>query len=226
MWKTLLNTWKKDDLLSQAWNDCYQALGLSREMVHESVRLLREPDYMAESRPIRQTDKQINKFQREIRRKVITHCTLRGSAHLPGGLVLVSIIIDVERIGDNAKNILDLARTLDGKLHVPACEETLAAIETDIHERFQEMVHTLKDHEIERAREIMNRHRQTTRHACDHLIDDLVKGTVDGLTSAESAALALYLRYLKRISAHLKNIATSVVNPFDRIGFKEKKTNE
>jgi hypothetical protein len=30
----------------------------------------------------------------------------------------------------------------------------------------------------------------------------------------------LYLRYLKRVSAHLKNIASSVVNPFDRIGFR------
>ncbi|MBT8396079.1 MAG: hypothetical protein KJN92_03890, partial [Gemmatimonadetes bacterium] len=28
---------------------------------------------------------------------------------------------------------------------------------------------------------------------------------------------------LKRVSAHLKNAATSVLNPFHRIGFKEKK---
>jgi len=31
------------------------------------------------------------------------------------------------------------------------------------------------------------------------------------------------LRYLKRVSAHLKNVATSVVNPYHRIGYKEKK---
>ena len=35
-------------------------------------------------------------------------------------------------------------------------------------------------------------------------------------------ATALYIRFLKRISAHLMNIASSVVNPFDRIGFREK----
>jgi hypothetical protein len=34
--------------------------------------------------------------------------------------------------------------------------------------------------------------------------------------------VALYLRYLKRVSAHLKNVATSVVNPYHRIGFREK----
>jgi hypothetical protein len=39
-------------------------------------------------------------------------------------------------------------------------------------------------------------------------------------------AVALYTRSLKRIYGHLRNIVTSVVNPFHRIGFKhkEKKT--
>ena len=40
------------------------------------------------------------------------------------------------------------------------------------------------------------------------------------LVAALSVAAALYIRYLKRISAHLMNIASSVVNPFERIGFK------
>ncbi len=30
------------------------------------------------------------------------------------------------------------------------------------------------------------------------------------------------IRYLKRICGHLRNIATSIVNPFHRIGFREK----
>ena len=41
--------------------------------------------------------------------------------------------------------------------------------------------------------------------------------------AGRAVTAALYLRYLKRVSAHLKNVATSVVNPFYRIGYKEKK---
>ena len=41
--------------------------------------------------------------------------------------------------------------------------------------------------------------------------------------SGRAVTTALYLRYLKRMSAHLKNVATSVVNPYHRIGFREKK---
>ncbi len=226
MWKTFFNIWKKDDLLNQAWDDCYQALEISQEMFLEAVRFLREAGHEVDSQHIRRKDKRINKYQREIRRKVMTHCTFQKGGSLPGGMVLVSIIIDVERIGDNAKNILDLAQTLGAKFKVPVCEEAVQEIEKDIQKRFKEMVGILKGHEVEQARKIMNRHRKTTRHVCDNLIDDLVKGHVNEITPANSAALALYLRYLKRISAHLKNVATSVVNPFDRIGFKEKNTHK
>jgi hypothetical protein len=34
--------------------------------------------------------------------------------------------------------------------------------------------------------------------------------------------IALYVRFLKRVGAHLQNILSSVVNPFDRIGFHDK----
>lgn len=222
MWKELINAWRKDDLLSQSWDGCYQALEVSGEMCLESIRLLRDDNYEADIQQVRRKDKRINKHQRDIRRKVMTHCTIQGGTNLPGGMILISIIIDIERIGDNAKNILDLVQTLGSKLHVPACEEILRGVEKDIRARFEEMVQILKDHEVDRAREIMNQHREKNRHVCDNLIDDLVKGNVSGITPADSAALALYLRYLKRISAHMKNIATSVVNPFDRIGYKEK----
>ena len=56
---------------------------------------------------------------------------------------------------------------------------------------------------------------------CDQIDDELVTGTVEEISPGDSAALALYSRYLKRISAHLNNMISSVVNPFDRIGFIE-----
>jgi hypothetical protein len=58
---------------------------------------------------------------------------------------------------------------------------------------------------------------------CDQIVDDVVRGKTDTLRPGDAAALALYTRYLKRISAHLKNVLSSVVNPFHRIGYKEKK---
>jgi hypothetical protein len=43
------------------------------------------------------------------------------------------------------------------------------------------------------------------------------------LACAESVCVAMYARFLKRINAHLTNIASAVVNPFPRISFREKR---
>ena len=50
-----------------------------------------------------------------------------------------------------------------------------------------------------------------------------VKNEDKDLESGSAVALALYIRQLKRINSHLMNVASSVVNPFHRIGFKPKK---
>jgi len=43
------------------------------------------------------------------------------------------------------------------------------------------------------------------------------------IRSGDAVSLAMYFRWLKRINSHLRNIMTSVVNPFDRVGFEPKK---
>ena len=55
---------------------------------------------------------------------------------------------------------------------------------------------------------------------CSELTRQVVRGKVD-LPVPEAATLVLYLRFLKRISAHSRNLISSLVNPFDRIGYPE-----
>jgi len=223
MWKELLASWRNDNLLNQAWRESYRALEISDEMFREAVRILRESDDTKVDPKVRKKDKQINKYQRAVRRKVITHCALRCTSGLPGGLVLVSIIIDIERIGDNTKNILDLAEAHPERLRIPSYDDQLAGIEEDLKWCFRKIVTVLKEEDAATARQMMDKHKKEIRNTCDRIIDDLVRGKVEGISISDASALAVYVRYLKRISAHLKNIASSVVNPFDRIGFKEKR---
>lgn len=109
MWKELTKLWKSHDLLVQAWDQSYEMLEIARAMYFEAVRILRESDDTEINREIRRSDKKVNAYERDVRRKVMTHCALQGPTDLPGGMVLVSIVIDIERIGDYSKNILDLA---------------------------------------------------------------------------------------------------------------------
>ena len=52
----------------------------------------------------------------------------------------------------------------------------------------------------------------------DGLVDEQVRALCAGEAlsgrSGHAATVALYLQFLKRVSAHLKNVATSVVNPY------------
>ena len=59
---------------------------------------------------------------------------------------------------------------------------------------------------------------------CDRCLFALVKEEDKTVRAGDAASLALYFRWLKRINSHLRNITTSVVNPFDRIGFEPRRT--
>ena len=51
--------------------------------------------------------------------------------------------------------------------------------------------------------------------------NEIIMGKISDLYIASASALGLYARYLKRIAAHSRNIISSVVNPFERIGYPE-----
>ena len=56
---------------------------------------------------------------------------------------------------------------------------------------------------------------------CDDITNNIISGNSNDVDSAQGAALSLYSRYLKRISAHSRNLISSIVNPFERIGYPE-----
>lgn len=49
----------------------------------------------------------------------------------------------------------------------------------------------------------------------------MIKGRDDSLSRGDTVTLALYVRYLKRVAAHLSNVLSSVLNPFELIGYRE-----
>ncbi|MAE62392.1 MAG: hypothetical protein CMJ49_13680 [Planctomycetaceae bacterium] len=223
MWKQLIQAWKADNLLEQAWDESFQMLEIDREMFLEAVRVLRESDDAEINTAIRKRDKEVNRYEREVRRKVMTHCTVAGARDLPGGMVLVSIVIDIERIGDYCKNILDLAAAHPKRLSLPDYETSISEVEQEVRRRFDQTIDILREHDTDRARDLMATFKEDVGRTCDKMVDDAVAGNVTPLWPGDAVALALYARYLKRIGAHLNNVITSTVNPFERIGFREKR---
>ena len=220
MWNQLLKLWKSDNLLVQAWDQSFEMLEIARDMCLEAMRILRESDDTIINKDIRQKDKKVNEYEQEVRRKVMTHCTVQGPNELPGGMVLVSIVIDIERIGDYAKNILDLAEVHSNRLDIPELEKDLLQIESTTKERFKESIRILREQDEDSAKHLMSTFKTELSSICDTIVDRAAGGKITGVTPDECATLALYARYLKRINSHLNNMVTSVANPFEKIGFR------
>ncbi len=222
MWKELIKAWRSHSLLDEAWRESFEMLEIDRRMFGEAVRVLRESDGCDVDQDIRKLDKKVNKYERDVRRKVMTHCTVVGASELPSGMALISIVIDIERVGDYCKNILDLAQQHPQRLVVASCEERIAVVEREVRERFDQTIEVLRHHDMELARRMMQTYRTEVSSTCDVIVDEMVRAESGALPPGDAAAMALYARYLKRICAHLNNTVSSVVNPFPRIGYKEK----
>jgi phosphate transport system protein len=223
MWKDFLSVFRKSDLFTQALEESYSMLDLDLVMFEASTESLRRSDHSDVALDVYALDKRINAYERDVRRKVFTHLLVSGAHNLSSGLILVSVVIDIERIGDYAKNIFDLARSHSARLHAGSLEPEVAAIEIQVADVFRKTVPAFRTGDADQARLIMTDYKETLSATCESIVTRIVSGMADDLPPADAAAVALYVRYLKRIAAHCRNIGTSLVNPFHRLGYKEKR---
>jgi phosphate uptake regulator len=152
----------------------------------------------------------------------MTHLVVSGGTNLASGLSLVSVVIDIERIGDYTKNIYDLAVHHPLRLEGGPVEEKLQNVEALVTSDFKSMIEVFKDRDEDKARLIMNNYKEGLSDACEEISNSILSGTVTDLNISDATAVSLYARFLKRIASHSRNIVTSVVNPFHRIGYREK----
>ena len=220
MLKGFFEFFSRGNLLNQAFERSRKMLEEDREMFDAAVGSLRERDDARMDIDIYAKDQLINAYEREVRRKVLTHLALTSSQSIAAGLALVSIVIDIERIGDLTKNIVDLALRHPGKLDCGNLEPDVRKIETTVKTMFTLLIEALPKGDEAKAKEVMSEHWWIARRA-DEILNSLIVREDPDLVCREAVSSALYVRFLKRISAHLMNIASSVVNPFDRIGFRD-----
>jgi len=220
MFKEFFELFRKENLLKQAYNRSVEMLAEDREMFFAAMRSLREHDDAKIDIDIYGKDQLINAYEREVRRKVLTHLAITSGRNVHAALVLVSIVIDIERIGDYTKNIVELALLHPGKLTCGSHESEVRKIETTVKTMFKLLLEALPSGDVDKAKEVMSEHWWIARHT-EEIIAALISHDDAGLPCNEAVATALYVRFLKRVSAHLMNIASSIVNPFDRIGFRE-----
>lgn len=163
---------------------------------------------------LRSTDHRVNEAEREIRRELVVHAGVYGGIETPTILVYMSIVKDVERIGDYAKNLFDIAS--DGVvLDSGDLMNEVVTLRRSISEMISEVAETFAQRDGDRSRALLEQG-DAMLDDFDQRVSDLVTGRIHG---AHDVAYALTYRYLKRIVAHLMNVLSAVVMPVDRLDY-------
>jgi phosphate uptake regulator len=169
----------------------------------------------ATKRDVRSTDKEINQMQSEVRRSLMIHSSVN-----PGDLALVlqyaSIVKDAERVGDYAKNLYDLVRYGADFAGAPD-EDELATYRDAVANLILEAASVFDAMDTERAQELIDKADGFLKDYDAHV---KAQCQVPPDSNAQVAASrALYYRFLKRTTAHVMNVLTSLVQPLDRLDY-------
>jgi phosphate uptake regulator len=199
--REIYEIWRRDNSLNLALKESYEMLEKTHSMFQESVNLLRDVATARMKLNIYEEDRGINAYQIQVRRRVLRYLAIAGMVDLVPGLVLTSIVIDIERIGDYT-------------------EQRVGHIEQIVEKLFGEIRSILESSDRQAARRLMDECSRVRKDA-DQIIAELITGDDESMGRAQTAVVALYVRYLKRVGAHLLNILSSVVSPFERIGYRE-----
>lgn len=165
---------------------------------------------------IRKRDIKVNKLQRKIRREVVAHLSLDPTrSDVPYCLLVMSLVKDVERLGDYAKNLAGIRSLHPDPLPDDEIVAELDGIRDWIAGDYERLWDVFESHDAERAGEMIVKGRNITRRL-DAMIDETVEAGYSGRTTA---VLVLGMRFYKRIVAHLVNILTGVVQPLHKLDY-------
>jgi phosphate transport system protein len=221
MLRELLSIFRSDEPLSVMGERFAEMLNLAQQMTLQAGDIYFRMDPEPEGRTrIYKADVQVNKLERTIRKLVIAHLSIRGNtASLPYCLLLMSLVKDVERIGDYAKNLAEAPELNQQPLPDDDVVTELKEIRTGVETAFAATAQVFTSSDRERAMALIRQGRDLT-HRCEALILRISRSEY---RADLAAATILGSRYYKRIGAHVLNILSSVVMPLHKLDYYDEK---
>jgi phosphate uptake regulator len=213
MLRRLFQAIKSQGVMAEVEEKTRRMFALARGQYSASVQALleqKQPDF-----DLYAQDREINRMVVEIRKRLVEHfavaCQEAGT-----GLVLLKVINDIERVGDYAKNFMDLAKEIPGGLPQSRYCTRLKDLHPRVEGFFELAEKAVFDGSQEAARQVLDGALEVSR-TCKQSLRELLKDQEIG--APEAIACALASRYLRRVAGHLKNVASTAVNPYSHIGY-------
>lgn len=216
MLRELLDTLKAKSTSKTMLEEFIQMIEKAKWMFSASMHILMGDKEAADVKEeIYATDREINARQRSIRRKIIRHLSIQQGVDVPICLVLMSVVKDAERLGDHCKNIYELGEMLDVTFDKGRYKTPLKELADQTGNLFG-LTRKACEHSDEDIAHAVIQQGKTIKKQCDTMLEQLIS---DDLPTKKAVGYTLLARYIKRVSGHLMNVATSVLTPVDELDY-------
>lgn len=217
MLRALINLFRSDDPLGAIGEDFSRMMQVTHDMTITAGRILYGAEADAQARKsLYEIDIEVNRLQRSVRKRLVTHLSLPGNERdVPYCLALMSLVKDVERLGDYAKNLAEIPDLHPGPLPDDEITRELAEIRSGTESTFSQAGGVVREFDHDRALALIEQGRLLTKR-CERVVQRAARSAYDASTTA---AVVLAARFYKRIDAHLLNVLSAVVMPLHKLDY-------
>lgn len=213
--KNIFDALTKSVLLEKGFNNLWEMHRLCKDMFEESTTCIIGCDVTV-AKKLSVEDKRINKLEKKIRREVLEYLAVTTAPNLNASLILISIVIDYERIGDLCKNIAQVCIEYPADFGDEEYAIAINQIKNNLSKMFDLTLVAIEKSDPDKAKEAISHH-DKVKVLHNNIIKKLNEDKDISATNAIS--YAMLTGYFRRINAHLANICTGVLHPFPALGF-------
>ena len=201
---------KGSTLVEAAFRDVSTMLNQSARMLDHSLAALLDNQELAVD--LEHMDNVVDEGERMVRRSILEHLSVNPRQDLVPSLILASMVQDAERIGDFARGLAEVISLANSPRQGPMADE-LRTLSDRLRPLFEVCERAFREDDVEEARRVVAGHNELKRE-----FTAFIRRVAASDLSADMAIVyAVAARILRRIGAHLSNIASTVVQPYDRI---------
>ncbi len=216
MTSEIISMLRGSNLIKRAIDEFIKMIGNGEYLYNEAWRVLSTEDNIEKiPQYFYDRDIEVNNQEKEIRRLLFEHLSIRPKHDISGSLALMSLVKDAERIGDYSKNIFEAGVLYRGTVKGIKFYSRISATQKNIADNFPVLKEAFKKSDEKLANGILKKYTPIKRE-CDKILYELFEVE---LSTNEAIVTAMLTRYFKRINSHISNIASGIVYPLNEIDF-------
>lgn len=208
--RQLFNPLAPSSLVASAFADVSGMLQQSSQMLDHALEVLLDNKPLTLN--LDDMDDMVDEAERRVRRTILQHLAVNPQQDLVASLVLVSMVQDAERIGDFARGLVELVKMARSPRTGPFADELREAARR-LRPLFPVTERAFRKADLGQAQQVVREHARLR----DGLKEYRARLAESDLSADMAIVYAGAAQILRRVGAHLANIASTVIQPYDRI---------